>query len=310
MGQSEAVVVTGVTSLVGHYLLPRLMESGFAVHALSRRPRPADVLEPVQWHVVDISENLSWNGHASGGIHLAPLWLLPPLIPALAARGVTRLVAFGSTSRFTKLHSTDKTERSIAARLAAAEQQLADACVRHSVALTLFRPTLIYGAGRDRNVSAIAGVIRRFGMFIVAGGAAGRRQPVHADDLAEACILALRTPSTAGRAYNLAGATTLTYREMVEEIFRGIGRRPRIVGMPAALLRAAARVAAVWPRVPLTPAMVDRMTEDLCFDWSAAARDFGYSPRAFAYPDGAGRASSVRGDGQGSQPLDRECLKS
>jgi hypothetical protein len=35
-------------------------------------------------------------------IHAAPLWLLPPLLPSLRRLGVTRLIAFGSTSRHTK----------------------------------------------------------------------------------------------------------------------------------------------------------------------------------------------------------------
>ena len=40
------VIVTGATGLVGHYLLPLLMERGFAVQAISRRPRPRPAAGP------------------------------------------------------------------------------------------------------------------------------------------------------------------------------------------------------------------------------------------------------------------------
>ena len=88
---------------------------------------------------------------APTAIHLAPLWHAPPLVEGLAARGLRRLTAFGSTSRFTKERSGDAAERGGARRLADAEDRVGAASERHSIAWTVFRPTLIYGGGEDRN---------------------------------------------------------------------------------------------------------------------------------------------------------------
>ncbi len=284
----EEVVVAGATSLVGHFLLPRLRDAGLHVHALSRRAPPPPAEDTgTTWHQVDIAAGAGELAlhHAARLISLAPLWLTPALVRRLAPRGLKRVIAFGSTSRFTKQGSSHPGERETARRLAVAEEELAHASVEAGVAWTLFRPTLVYGDDRDGNVTVIARFVDRFGFFPLPGAGRGRRQPVHADDLALAVVAALDLPASYGKAYDLTGGTTLTYREMVEEIFRGVGRRPRIVSVPRVLVRGALRaLARLRPEYShFTPQMADRAGEDLCFDHGEASRDFGYSPRLFTY---------------------------
>ena len=277
----------GASSLVGGYLIPRLAAAGLAPLAVSRRPAPPASPSEAQWARVDVTRQPSAIPAAATAVHIAPLWLAPPLLEALAARGLQRIIAFGSTSRFTKERSADAGERGIARRLAEAEDRLRAECDRHRVAWTIFRPTLIYGGGRDRNLTAIAGWARRLGFVAIAGKGTGRRQPVHADDLAAACVQALPLAATHGREYDLGGATVVTYRQMAEEVARASGGA-RVIGVPRPVLRTAFRLASLLPRYrQVTPSMVDRMDDDLTVDHSAAQRDFGYAPRAFAYPDGA-----------------------
>ncbi len=282
------MIVTGASSLVADFLIPRLLAAGFLVHALSRRPAPAPPRGPgLTWLRSDIAAPLEAVRlpEASALFHLAPLWLLPPLVPRLAERGLKRLVAFGSTSRFTKDASSDPEERDLARRLAEAEASLAAACDESAIAWTLFRPTLIYDGRRDQNVAAIARFVRRFGFLPVAGGARGLRQPVHADDLALACLAALDGPSTRGRAYDLVGGSTLSFAAMAETVFRALGREPRLVRVPLPLLRRLLKAASLLPGWHhLRAEMADRMDRDLCFDSSSARRDFGFSPRPFSLP--------------------------
>jgi nucleoside-diphosphate-sugar epimerase len=282
------VIVTGASSLVGDFLIPRLLGAGFLVHALSRQPAPAPPLGPgLTWLRSDIAAPLEAVRLPEAGdlFHLAPLWLLPPLVPRLAERGLKRLVAFGSTSRFTKDASSDPEERDLARRLAEAEATLVAACEKSAIAWTLFRPTLIYDGRRDQNVAAIARFVRRFGFLPVAGAARGLRQPVHAEDLALACLAALDAPSTRGRAYDLVGGSTLSFAAMAETVFRALGRKPRLVHVPLPLLRRLLKAASLLPGWHhLRAEMADRMDRDLCFDSSSARRDFGFSPRPFSFP--------------------------
>jgi nucleoside-diphosphate-sugar epimerase len=292
---SRSVVVTGATGLVGRYLLPRLCAAGFDVRAVSRRP--ADEAESeaassdggrrVRWISLDLAQGELSLEPTACLFHTAPIWLLPRLLSPLADLGLRRLVAFSSTSRFTKRDSGSAKERDVARRLSQAEAVVEGLCEEHGIAWTLFRPTLIYGGGRDRNVSTIARVIRCFGVFPIAGAGRGRRQPVHADDLAAACLAVLDEPTTFGRGYEMPGGETLTYGEMVARIAAGLGRAVWTPRLPLPLLRALLRVASWLPGLgQLTPEMADRMNEDLVFDATAARRDFGYDPRPFGFPDG------------------------
>jgi nucleoside-diphosphate-sugar epimerase len=272
------VLITGATSLVGGFLLARLAATGCDAAALSRRPPPDDP----RW----IEADLAWPDleaalpFARTVFALSPIWTLPQALEALKARGMTRLVAFSSTSRFTKADSPDEGERKVARELADGEALTIAFCEANGVAWTILRPTMIYAEGRDGNVSRLASLIGKLGFLPLSGPGAGLRQPVHADDLAAAAIAAAHSAAARDRAYDLSGAETLTYRVMAERVFEGVGRKPVIVSLPPALWALGLKLAA--PFLPgATAAMGARMDSDLTFDNSDAVRDFGWAPRAF-----------------------------
>jgi nucleoside-diphosphate-sugar epimerase len=288
LDSTNKIIVTGATSVIGGFLLPRLLEAGYEVHAVSRdsvKKLPAKN-EKLVWHLADISnpERLP-RINARALIHLAPLWLLPPLLPVLNALEIKRVIGFGSTSLFSKANSADIEERNLAARLAEAEEATMQSSSASEMNWTIFRPTLLYDCVRDKNITRIANFIQRYGFFPLLGKAAGLRQPVHAADLAEACMLALWQPMTFNKAYNLSGGETLSYRQMVEKIFGSLGKPARFLIVPTWLYRGAIRLVALLPgRRGISPEMAMRMNVDLCFDHTEAARNFGFSPRSFS-PD-------------------------
>ena len=274
------VLVTGITSQIGKFLVPRLLRESHKIVAISRQPR--DGMEHVRWLSGDISMPHISIPPTEVLIHLAPLRLLPDLLPEFFAQGGRRVIGFGTTSRYSKAVSGDLREQLFSAEQIAAEARLAELCRAADVPWTVFRPTLIYGAGMDRNVTVIARIIRRFGLFPLFGAASGRRQPVHADDLAAACVAVLAEPKAFNVAYDLGGGETLTYRQMVERIFAAEERTPRFVPVPLAAFRAAMWCVSRIPRFKdFNAEMARRMNEDLVFDFSAAVRDFGFAPRTF-----------------------------
>jgi len=260
--------------------MPRLLREGHELFAISRRWRHGD--DGVKWLVDDVSTpEVSWPV-ADALIHIAPLRLLTGLLPDFLAKGGRRVICFGTTSRYSKAASGDTQEQAFAAEQVAAETRVAELCEAANAAWTVFRPTLIYGAGMDRNVTVIARMIRRFGVFPLFGAASGRRQPVHADDLAAACVAVLAEPRTFNSAYDLAGGESLDYRAMVERIFAAEGRTPRFLPVPLAAFRAAMWCMSRIPRFKdFNAEMARRMNEDLVFDSSDATRDFGFAPRKF-----------------------------
>ena len=278
----RSILLAGASSQIGRFALPRLAAQGFTVHALSRNP-PATVASGIIWHRTDIVHDILPAVDAEGIIHLAHLALLPRMLASAENTGrLRRVVAFGSTSVFSKQDSPDPRERAVAADLAEAEQAVARLCAAREMRWTLLRPTLIYGFGLDKNVTVITDFIRRFGFFPLVGGGLGLRQPAHADDLAAACAAAFDCPASFNRAYNLSGGETLAYRQMVERIFARLGKTPRILSIPLPVFQALMKAASLLPRYRyFSPEMARRINQDLCFDHAEAARDFGYAPRGF-----------------------------
>lgn len=274
--------IFGATSFVGASLLLRLTMGGKRVAAFSRQA-DASAAGNADWHHIGAKTfPRSGEEEIPHWICVAPIWVLPLYFDLLLASGAKRVVALSSTSRYTKRDSSDPAEQATAGRLAESEAQLRGWAERNGIEWVVLRPTLIYGQGRDRNVSEIARFIRRFGFFPVFGQALGLRQPVHADDVASACMAALECPLVANRAYNISGGETLSYREMVRRVFAALGRRPRIVQMPLGIFALATALLRIFPRYRhWTAAMAGRMNRDLVFGHEDAARDLGYVPRPF-----------------------------
>ncbi len=218
-------------------------------------------------------------------IACTPIWLLREmLLNQLVRVGMTRLVAFSSTSVFTKGDSETDEEREVVRKLSAGEKSIVDFCESRGVAWTILRPTLIYDEGHDENVTRMAAMIRKLGLFPVWAPANGLRQPVHARDLAQAALTAVMTPKTKNKAYNVPGGETLTYRAMTERIFCALGRKPLIVDVPQWAWRLGFRMLEIvqpGKKLKRNIGMVTRMNQDLWFDVTPAAQDFGYAPQPF-----------------------------
>ena len=271
------VGVLGASSLVGECLLLMLRDAGCQVLALSRQARPGD--QAVTWrqlpHGGQAEEFFDW-------ICVAPIWVLPDYFSLLEVHGVKRVVVLSSTSRLTKVGSGDTAEQATAAKLIDGETRLQAWAESRGIELVILRPTLIYGIGRDKNISEIARFIRRFGFFPVLGEAKGLRQPIHAEDVAGACFTALQAPDAANRAYNISGGETLSYREMAIRVFDALGRRPRLLTVPLWAFRLAVSMLRCMPRYrQWSASMAERMNRDLVFDHADAVRDLGFKPRAF-----------------------------
>ena len=276
------LLVIGARSLIGRRLREAAADWPGEVRFTSRRPLSGQSL------IFDLDRPESFDPGLdfTNVVMCSPIWLASDaVLERLVQLGMKRLIAFSSTSRLTKGASPEPAEREIVSQLAQGEATIVDFCPKHSVAYTILRPTLIYDEGQDENVSQIASLIRKLGFFPVCGAATGLRQPVHARELARAAIQALPAEAAFDQAYNLSGGEALTYRAMVERIFRGLGKTPLIVSLPLEVWGFALAVLD-WLRPNKTLKrnvnMAARMNVDLWFDHAQAAHDFGYAPGPFA----------------------------
>ena len=191
------------------------------------------------------------------------------VVSAAEETGVSRLLAFSSTSIFTTLPAGSKAVRT------AAEERIASS----SLNWTILRPTMIMGHPGDRNIIRLIRWIDRHRIVPVFGPGTYGLQPVYVDDLAVAVVAVLAERRTVRKAYNLSGRTVLDYNGLVALVARELDRSPRVLHLPVGLSLAAVRLAALLPGLPrLSREQVLRLNEDKRFSHEEATRHFGYSP--------------------------------
>jgi nucleoside-diphosphate-sugar epimerase len=265
------LLITGATGQIGYFLLPLLKE--FETVAISRSFQPSS--NNLQWIQTDLKSPLTLPNEIDYFIHLAGL----PLFPKISA---PRIIAFSSTSRFTKENSPNPHERKIAQSLIKSEEIFIEFCEKQNIKWTLFYPTLIYGAGMDKNVLTLSRFIQRWGFFPLLGEAKGLRQPVHAQDLANVCIKSLNNSNTYNKKYFLTGSEIITYKQMLTIIFEQLHKKPSFLKLPMNILKIGLKLLKVFPQFQyLNAEMLERMNQDLCFSSQMAIEDFGFEARGF-----------------------------
>lgn len=191
-----------------------------------------------------------------------------------------RVVAISSTGRNDKANSPDPRERSLASRLADAEASLLQAGRERGMAVTILRPTLLYGSGADRSLSRLVELARRWKFLALPSSATGLRQPVHVADVAGAVLQCLDASDTGGRTFDLPGGEALPFLEMVGRTVQRHVPAARIITLPLPFFRVAAWAARPFVG-PIGQGLLARLARDQVADASPARAAFGYAPRRF-----------------------------
>jgi nucleoside-diphosphate-sugar epimerase len=275
----RSALVFGGSGQIGVPVIERLLADGWRVVAVSRTMQ-ADRGQ-LTWLRGDLQQAHGLPGQVDAIFSLGPLdrfshWYAGTTVIA------ARVIAFGSTSVETKRDSDDAYERDLADRLRAAESRIFANARERQAGATVLRPTLVYGAARDRTLTRIARMAQRAGFFALPRAAHGLRQPVHVEDLADATLAVVDADVAQGRSYALPGGETLDYALMVERVLAALQPPARLIRVPTPLFKAALATAHAFGKMQgLGDAALARMGEDLVFDAEAARRDFGYAPRGF-----------------------------
>ncbi|MGH8182236.1 MAG: SDR family oxidoreductase [Rhodanobacteraceae bacterium] len=271
-----SVLVCGASSQIGYFLLPELVQAGARVLALSRQPQVAAT--GVRWLQGALRRPPESVDAAESVCSFAPLDALAAWINSGAAPSLKRVVATSSMSAESKQMSPVAVERELSRRLCDGETGLVHACERRGIAWTILRPTLIYGAGRDRSLTPLARRAARWRVFGLPAGS-GLRQPVHAADIATTVLRALED-GAAGHVIPIGGGERLPAAEMFRRVRASLPFATLPVAVPAWAIAGGTRMLPPL-RGPLT-----RLSQDLIADNAEIEHLLGVHPRGFR-PDRA-----------------------
>ncbi|MCE7029832.1 complex I NDUFA9 subunit family protein [Jiella avicenniae] len=273
IGLKQTVVLFGGSGFLGRYVARALCRRGHRVRVACRRPDLAYHLQiagnmgqilPIQanlryrWsvdravenadHVVNLVGILAESGRQSfDAVQNSGARAVAEAASSVGA-GMTQISAIGADAG-----SKSRYARSKAAGEAAVFEAIPQA--------TILRPSIVFGA-EDHFFNRFAGMSRFSPFLPLIGGGKTRYQPVFVGDVAEAVADSVEGKVANGRIYELGGPEVLTFREMMEEMLRVVGRKRRFVNVPFGAASTMARLMRFLPGAPLTEDQVELLKHD------------------------------------------------
>jgi len=292
MTDNPLVALTGATGFIGRRLLQELPRRGFRVRVLLRRPTEialdsgsaiiGDLARPQNMAAaladVDAVIHSAGVAHAMSGVPADDYRILNTEATIALARAAERARAkrfvFLSSIRaqvgpaaagvITEARAPEPTDEYGKSKLAA-EQGLAEL----GIDWVALRPALVYGPGVKGNVAALVRLART-PYPLPLGGLNAKRSLVAVDNLVDAVATVLRAPGPLRRPLIVADAEPLSVPEMIAALRAGLGRRPGVFPVPAAMVALALRAAG-------HPDWVPRLAGAQVAD-AAALRALGWTP--------------------------------
>ena len=270
------ILVSGGTGLLGQGFLRVLRESGeHEVRCLVRTTSPVERLRGLELAYGDAQDAGSIEKALRGTdafIHIAGIEYTPWVLKAMHRAEVERLVVAGSTSAHSRFESRS------APRLTN-EALLPESGLRW----TVVRPSMIYGSELDHNMHKLLRFLGHSPVFPLFGSGENLWQPVYYEDLARGLYAALMKPEKSeGQTYDLPGLRPLTYMDLVRTAADALGKKTRIVRLPAESVRRLLQVAeGLGLPVPVSSEQVLRLREDKAYPYDKAREELGYAPRTF-----------------------------
>lgn len=208
--------------------------------------------------------------------HVAGIHWSREVFDAAAYCGVRRIIAVHTCGIYSRYKAAGEEYRQI-------DDYCYKTCKENGIALTVLRPTMIYGNRRDRNVIKFIKMVDKLPLMPIVNGGRYKLQPVHYKDLGKAFFDVLfHENETTNKDFILSGKEPILLRDMFSEIGKNLGKKVRFISCPFWIAYPGA-----WFVYILTFKKVDfrekvqRLCEDRAFSHDEATKAFGFTPISF-----------------------------
>lgn len=288
----KKLAITGITGKSGRYFFQYLIENETfilekwkGIKLNIRDEKKADFLTeirsgiPIEYiygdlHRQDVSDELL--KECDTLFHIAGIQESINLVNSGIRNGVKRVILVHTTGIYSKYKKAGEDYRNIDARVSVLTK-------KHHIALSILRPTMIYGTMTDHNISFFIKMVDKFRIVPTVNGAHYELQPVHCADLGRAFYQVLMSPEKCNNHnYILSGGEPIELREIFETIAKNLGVKRKYFSCPFGIAYTGA-----WVIFLLTLKRIDyrekvqRLCEPRIFSYKKAARDFSYAPMTF-----------------------------
>lgn len=236
MSGSQIDAVTGAFGYSGKYIAQRLLAQGHRVITLTNSPhRPNTFADRVQTHPFHFHEPDNLEASLKGvSVLYNTYWVrfnYKTFTHADAVRNTLTLfdsARRAGVERVVHVSITNPSEDS-PLEYFSGKAKLERALRESGISYSILRPAVLFGR-EDVLINNIAWILRRFPVFGLFGSGDYRLQPIYVDDLAELAVeQGQRRENTV---VDAIGPDTFTYRGLVEEIGRIIGKPRPLVSLP------------------------------------------------------------------------------
>jgi len=246
MASSETHVVTGAFGFSGKYIAQRLLDRGHRVRTLTNSAHRANPFgEAVQALPFHFGEPEKLTAALEGASALYnTYWVRFNHESFTHAKAVANSRALFSAARDAGVRrivhvSITNPTRDSPLEYFRGKAEVEAALEKSGVSYGILRPAVLFGA-EDILINNIAWMLRRLPVFGVFGNGEYRLQPIFVDDLARLAVA--QGEEHEDVVVDAIGPETFTFRALVAEISRIIGKKRPIVRVPPACGYLAARI--------------------------------------------------------------------
>jgi uncharacterized protein YbjT (DUF2867 family) len=227
------VLVTGATGFIGKRLAPRLMQAGYDVRAMTRRPDAyCGAGEPVGGDVADLDSLRSALQGCSAAYYLVHSLDSADFVQrdAAAARQFATAAADSGVERLVYLGGLGDDADALSAHLRS-RRQVEKLLRGTGVPVTVLRAGIVIGDG-GISWELLRQLVVHLPVMVTPRWVETRSQPIALDDVLDYLVGVLDAPATAPGTYEIGGPEVLTYAEMLHRVAKQLHRRTLLLPVP------------------------------------------------------------------------------